>query len=76
VFHFALEQFIQPSKLEHTGRFLDKISSLDCIDLVKHGVIVDRQFLINTEKKVIWHIRLAQCVVINYCVFLSQTRTL
>ena len=56
MFHFALKQFIQSSKLKHAGRFLDKICGLDCVDLIEHGVIVDWQFFINTEKKVIWHI--------------------
>jgi hypothetical protein len=56
MFHFALKQFIQSSKLKHARRFLDKICSLDCVDLIEHGVIVDWQFFINTEKKVVWHI--------------------
>ncbi len=57
--YLAFEELVEPAKLKQTCRFPHEVSGLNCVDLVKHGQVVEREFLEEGAEEVVGDIGLA-----------------
>lgn len=65
MFYFAFEEFIKASELEQTGTLPEEVGSLDGVDPIEHGVVVDGYFFVDEAEEVVRDIGLAERVIVD-----------
>ena len=72
MFYLALEQLVEASELEQAGALPEEVGSLDGVDPIKHGVVVDGYFFVDEAEEVVRDVGLAERVIVDDGVLLAE----